>query len=273
MSWLKEFFYVKYIMARAGRGITEPLMRKEGSHNLPLHIVLGGPSYTSTKEYITSIPGECMVVNYMASTEVLNELHPRYLVLADPEFVEGHKGTPYLIDLLKNHFIEVYLDGGLYDKTHDSIIKNSVTWVGGVALKRDYVGKIHKTLFEKNKIQPSAINVGIFAIYIAIQLGFKTIYIHGLDFDFLKTISVRGGQVFMDEACHSYDAEEKVKSQWWNMKQQYGWMYEAYQGFYNMAEYAKDEKVDVINMNINSFVDCFKYFNCESDVYTEGENR
>lgn len=120
------------------------------------------------------------------------------------------------------------------------------------------VNKYSKKFLEKNLMAPSFINVGIMALYVGIQLGYKEIFLHGADFSFFKTLSVNERLEVEMEDAHFYGTEQVSKE--CNMREHMKCVEEAISHFYIMQEYAKAEHVKIINMSDESMLDCFERY-------------
>ena len=96
------------------------------------------------------------------------------------------------------------------------------------------------------------------AIYVAIQLGYRTIYLHGVDEDQIKRLEMVRGELYT-EYYHFYEESkrEKLNYTMFQMTKAYLTLLE---GFKKIADYARDEKINIINMNENSNIEFFDFY-------------
>ena len=116
----------------------------------------------------------------------------------------------------------------------------------------------HK-LMEKNFLAPAYNNVVIMCLYVGIQLGYKKIYLYGADENFLKQITVDQRNRVMRECVHYYGSEMMCenKKHGSDMEIMTYMMYRIFNGLKRLKRYAAKEKVRIVNMSDDSWIDCF----------------
>lgn len=223
-----------------------------------LSILLNGPSLSKTLKYLDRDKTDVCMVNFAISTELYEQMKPEFICLADPVFFTTDKKLFEYYKRIK----EINPKQVIFYPNYVNIV-HLKKWK--FKLKRVYtaddlfdVNKYSKKLLEKNLMAPYFINVGIMALYVGIQLGYKEIFLHGADFSFFKTFSVNERLEVEMEDVHFYGTEKVSKE--CNMRRHMQCVEEAISQFYIMEKYAKAEHAKIINMSDESMLDCFERY-------------
>lgn len=199
------------------------------------------------------------MVNHAITTELYEQMKPEYVCLADPAFFIMNKKMIYefykRIDEINPEQIIFY----------PSDAKIALIKKGSKQFKRVYkpelpfdTDKYSIKLLEKNMMAPSFITVGIMAIYVGIQLGYKEIFLHGADINSFKKYVINEKLKIELEDSHYYSNVKKVIDS--NMDKQTRSLQREFSHFYIMGKYAQAENVKIINMSDESMLDCFERF-------------
>lgn len=259
-EWVKEYLRDK------SRG-SLPLQTAKAE---PIHLLMNGCSLPNTIDYLDKKPGKVMMVN-MALCEPL-KLRPDYYCFVDPRY--GQKEDWAVRDLFVE--LEKYPEP-LVVFTISSVknklsIQNRNITVQQVCNNDcpEYRGKRERNLLQKNIAAFTFQGVIIAALYISIQLGYKTIYLHGADGDYGKTRINEKNELYF-RPIHYYDVEsggwEEKKT--YNMLDDYRSLVRLYEGLYGIEKYARDCGVRIINMYNESLVDCFEKIGSNIDFRRE----
>lgn len=228
----------------------------------PLSILLNGPSLNDSLKYLEREKTDVCMVNHAITKELYVQMKPEYVCLADPNFFIMNRKMIYdfykRIDEINPEQIIFYPS---YAKL-ESIKK------GRKQFKRVYRPEVpfdpdrySVKLLEKNLMAPSFINVGIMAIYVGIQLGYKKIFLHGADInDFKNFVVNKNLKVEMIDSHFYGDVKVGVEG---NMDMLVRCLQREFSQFYILSRYAKAEHVKIINMSNESMLDCFERYKFE----------
>ncbi|NDO50857.1 DUF115 domain-containing protein [Lachnospiraceae bacterium MD335] len=237
-----------------------PLQKDNGK---ALSVILNGPSLNRTLHYLNRSNTDVMMVNYAVETKLYDELKPEYVCFADPRLFMPCK---------KNY----YLQKRIADVNENTIlffpgsVKNAVLLKGKNTRKVFSVNKLldielySVKLLEKNLFAPYFINIGIMALYVGIQLGYKKIYLYGADLSMFKQLTLNEKLEIEKDDIHYYGKQKinlsKVLRNSYDMPYEMKTWYETFSQFRIIAKYAKAEAVKIINMSDETMLDCFERF-------------
>ena len=236
-------------------------------------VILGnGPSLRETIdhdfEWLAS--HELMAVNFAALSPEFFRLRPGYYVLADGHFfnsfqIDGNVrklwesfgkvtwGMTLLVPSKYRHFVLPLLP-----PTRDIKLRYfNLTPIEGLKW-------LSHMLYGAGLGMPRPRNVLIPAIMEGIRMGFKTIYLCGADHSWTKTLDVDRENYVVSVQPHFYeDNEEEHK----RVRETYkglrlhdvlGSMTIAFRSYWDIADYAKKKKIEIINATPGSMIDAFK---------------
>lgn len=237
------------------------LKKSSVSRNV-LHIFSNGPSLNDAIDFVKECPGDIMMMNNMIYQSLFYKYDVKYLCFYDGRYLEDERFEETIAGILRNNSIEVFMSHELYESfcsKYKELQKNVYEVYNGLN-RLIYDAKRMKRLYEKNIASPITSTVSIAALYAGIQLGYKTIYLHGNDFSWIKDLEVDENNIVWGLNTHCYDIKS-TKSV--SMHDMYVWsrgFYEGFLGYYNLAQYAKDEGVKIYNMSVKSYIDVFEKF-------------
>ena len=117
-------------------------------------------------------------------------------------------------------------------------------------------------LLEQNLISPYFINVGIMALYVGIQLGYKRIVLYGADLSMFKALSVNEKLEIEQGSTHFYNDQKlnltRIFRRGYDMTYEMRTWYETFSQFKLLSKYAEHENVKILNMSKESMLDCFE---------------
>lgn len=260
---LKNGVYYMYM----GYRIIQKLLKGEKNNRIiknrnvekPLHILMNGPSLYKSIDFVDQRPGDIMIANWAIKDSKIMSLNPQYLCVFDPLFATEDE---YLqqIHLMqeKNAQFKVFMSDAVYEK-YVSLYGNHLVYkVNNICMKKLYETKFDHKFYRNNWAMPIVSTVSVAALYVGIQLGYNKIYLHGNDFSWMKDIDVDEEGKIIKIDSHFYGNKKNYLEK--GMLEYSDSIYSGFLGFYNIARYAKDENVQIVNMSKESYIDCFKKF-------------
>ncbi len=236
-------------------------------------VILGnGPSLQKCMDEIKSYRNcDYLTVNlFPIKSEDFFEIKPKYHCMTDLCFFDenGTRGSD-VVELKKT--LKEKIDWSMelitpYGISHDISIENrniERRFLNSNAHKFKITPFISKVMTQ-NILMPQSINVVISSIYAGIIMGYKRIYVYGIDMSFFKDFYVDDENHIVVYERHFY-GEKKVD---YTIQQQQMrekgilFVFEtnalAFKGFKDIAKMAEFCDVDVINGTPGSYVDAFK---------------
>lgn len=236
-------------------------------------VILGnGPSLNDTISHAGKFLARhnLLAVNFAACADIFLSLKPRYYLLADPHFFNatGQPNVEKLWQRLSNVdwdmtlFVPARIKAkagrlaSLAGNCHVSIIRYNTTPVEGLET-------VENLLFSSGLGMPRPRNVLIPSIMMALQMGYKKIYIAGADHSWMKTLSVDDDNNVVSIQPHFYKEDDKeiqrVKTEYMHYPLHtiiYSF-YVAFKSYFTIARYAKHIGASIINITPGSFIDAF----------------
>ena len=219
-----------------------------------------------------------LVVNHFVDSALYETLKPAYYIFADPGFYVDNvdqqeqmkinhsfsnlkKKTTWPITIFVPFEGQKRIQNLLKENQHISVIGfNKVnTWKGFKWFDR-WVYDNQWAIF-------SGINVVMAALSIAIQIGFKTIYLLGVDHSWHQNLVVGNNNVLYWYDKHFYNehvastpvvVEEKNRIKHLKLHEWLGYIKKAFEVYHYIEDYAKYKKVKIINCTADSFIDAFE---------------
>jgi hypothetical protein len=234
-------------------------------------IILGnGPSLADTiREHGDRLREvSTLAVNFFANTQEFNDLKPSRYILVDPHFFEGLNDDN--VNRLWSNLARIEYAITLYvpikyAKTarrllgpHNSIKVETFNAVGCEGWQW-----LRRKAYLAGRGMPRPRNVLIPAIMVAMQAGFRTLYIAGADHSWLRTLSVNDANEVVSIQPHFYKEDEqeqsRVVSVYRNVKLHeviYSF-YVAFRSYHEIARYASWRGTAIYNITPGSYIDAF----------------
>jgi len=269
------------------------IIRHSKSVKLPLNqnkkiLILGnGPSMKNQLEKHLEffLNQDVLGVNSMAKTQYYKMIKPKHYMLWDPVgcVVPKEKlSEEYAMiqetqieALVSNTEWEMNLFLPYQSKTNEDITKRlkSNKNINIVYLNNIEFEGIHKLKYfcwKKCLAGPSAVNILIMALYLAINLKYKEIYLFGAEHTWFKNLEVSDENILYLEDEHYYDKQgESVKRVLYGSENgDYGkeyqkmpnlfWLYFlGFREYHKIQEYSKIMGANIYNATPKSFIDAF----------------
>lgn len=233
-------------------------------------IIMGnGPSLNETIENHIDIlkTTPAIAVNFAANAPQFTMLRPRYYVLADPHFFVN-KQDINVAKLMSN--ISELVDWTMTLFVPNSVKKHNIT-ITNKNISIEYFNMVgvegfqwfENFAFSRGYGMPRPRNVLIPSIMIAMQMGYKEIYITGADHSWTKTLSVNENNEVISIQPHFYKEDEKEQKRirtdylHYPLHQIIYSFYVAFKSYFVIQRYAKNRKIDIYNSTPESFIDAF----------------
>lgn len=243
---------------------------KEGKGK-SLAILGNGPSLRQTidNNFDWLISHDLMAVNFAANSPEFFRLRPKYYILADGHFFNNLAKDKNVRKLWET-FGKVSWDMTLLIPTKfKHFVKPLLMHTRGINLRYFNLTPIEgfkwltHSLFSAGLGMPRPRNVLIPAIMEGIRLGYDKIYLCGADHSWTKTLDVDNENFVVSIQPHFYeDNEEEHK----RVRETYkglrlhdvlGSMVIAFKSYWEIADYARKRKIEIINVSPGSMIDAF----------------
>lgn len=195
----------------------------EGGHNGICSVMVNGPSLkevlpnvdTSSEEFNVD---DFIVVNYFAENDVFWRIKPKHYCFADPMFFE----STFMDNAVKSTFAKlekvdwpmtVYIPKKREKQFKQfANLKNEQLKIATLNFTHTWAfDSVRFWAYKKGYAMPPAQNVSIFAIYVALNLGYKEIHVYGVDHTFFDSMCVNDDNVLCNRYRHFYDSEPELK--------------------------------------------------------------
>ena len=207
MSLVKDLFGVlKYAKRRLKEGIT-PV--SNNNHKIKCFVLCNGPSLNDELPSLNIQDADCFVVNFFASSDYYESVRPTGYFLLDPRFWRETSVKENVVKMYEDMEAKTTWAMSLYvpknsitdiKKFHTFLNPNIKVIPYSTALAYSGFKKYENYFYKKQWATIPAQNVPLFAIYIALVLGYKHIELYGIDYSFFE------GMVINDdnELCYSF---------------------------------------------------------------------
>ncbi|MDE6278053.1 MAG: hypothetical protein K2M06_08100 [Muribaculaceae bacterium] len=234
--------------------------------------VLGnGPSLRETLDaYAGKLNGRtCMGVNFAMNAPEIRALAPELYVLADPHFFKP-EGENENVDALWGNL----RDAGemrLYVPAQYSLRAKARLGSGSRVDLRSFnavgvegFGAFARGVYRLGLGMPRPRNVLIPSLMLAIREGFSEIIILGADHSWMKTLGVTDENEVVSIQPHFYTEDSREEAR---VRHEYrGYRLHdivesfavAFRAYHQIADYAREEGVDIVNATPGSFIDAFR---------------
>lgn len=222
-----------------------------------------------------------IAVNYFANTDYYNQIKPQYYILLDPEFFLPEDIVSERIINNRNIVFENIVKKTTWDMTLFVPIQGKKIGVFKKYLQYNTNIKIvyfncssviscksvRHWMYKKNFGMPHAQNILVAALYVLLNIGYKSIYLLGAEHSWLQDIAVNDSNIVCLKDKHFY-SEEDIKYQpfYKNQEEKQTFnMYEVlvafalmFKGYYEIKEYADYLGANIYNATVNSYIDAFE---------------
>lgn len=271
------------VLLFSSRKVARKITSLYSVRNVPATVLANGPSAGSiVNERRDLLEGtDILAVNYFANTDSFWSLTPKYYIILDPgcfqeNFVVSSEDNPSnefekTINLCNNlnsvtwdftffvpavNYVKQFIDKHITNDNIKVVYFNTTKIFGGKHF-------CHRML-KKNLGLPGSRNVSCAAIQLLANIGYKDIYLYGVEFSWTKTmdVDIENGKMYFNDR-HFYSKSEiryfgKGGYKWWLSS-----IIEMLTETEKVADYANTEGIRVVNRTQGSFVDAFDYENIQ----------
>ncbi len=244
-------------------------------------IILGnGPSLDNfLKNHFDFLTGkDKWAVNHMVRSEWFEKVKPEKYLISAPELWLSDVDED--IQILKKQLFDLLADKTTWamDFFIPVAAKNKDYWYEKLSKNKNIHIRYYNTmpvegfkkfrnlLYDLRMGMPRPHNVIIPSLMNAILSGYKTIYLTGIDHDWIKYLHVADDNTVYVVQKHFYDTDEEVRP---SVMKSFGKgqrkMHEilekftlAFKGYHEIRQYALHKKVKIYNITPGSFVDAFE---------------
>lgn len=234
-------------------------------------VILGnGPSLNETvaagKSFLAT--RKKLAVNFAANAPLFFDLRPEYYVLADPHFFLSEAEN--VVRLWDTFLRKVDWDMTLFVPAKEKSDRiGSLKANGHVRMERYNTTPVEgfpafrHAAYRAGWGMPRPRNVLIPSIMLALETGFKTIYVAGADHSWMKTLSVDGNNRVVSIQPHFYKETDKEKArvdaEYMNypLHQIVYSFYVAFKSYHTIRHYAERIGATIWNITPGSFIDAF----------------
>ena len=247
-----------------------------------LHLLANGPSlgiFLNNMEKNPFVDDHCdyIAINDFITDERCLKIKPKYYVLSDPMFLYDTKQRERGDRVMQGLANKVDWDMTLFVRfnTKDSPLLPILAKNSHIKIEHYHsynypidseLGGIRRWLFKHGMGNGEYSTVAINAIYLGITLGYKQIYLHGVDHTFFNGLMVNDDNIPCYVYKHSFDTSEVAKQIAWhyddsrdykNMPYFLFETYRIFKGHWIMADYANYVGTKIFNCTEGSLIDAY----------------
>jgi len=281
--FIKEMFYTLYTMLH--------VLKCRSFLNLPSYkeningkcaVIGAGPSLKETLlisgNLLDDIPKMC--VNNMVESNEYESLKPKYYVLLDPGYFSDNisdslreskdKFVDAMISKTKWNMI-LYLPWHSRGNKELQKISSNNSLIQIVYFNSNIVRGFRMfkfLLFKKNLGMIQAQNVLVAALFIALNIGYKEIYLLGADHSWHENIVLNEDNQVCVKQIHYYDDNKLVvhrpiyknseETETFKMNELFTAWSLVFKGYYDLKQYALHLNARIINISTKTYIDAFE---------------
>jgi hypothetical protein len=243
----------------------KPFKRRERRDDTLL-ILGNGPSLRDTID--TGIPSDLasIAVNFAANAPEFKALKPRYYILADPHFFIGEATDKNVASLWKNLSdaswnMTLFIPHKYKKYAQSKNLKHKIEYFNLTPI--DGWKWFAHAAYRSGLGMPRPRNVLIPAIMVGERLGFSRILIAGADHSWTKTLSVDNDNNVVSIQPHFYSDNKEETARvshvykGFHIYQILESMSIAFRSYFQIADYMKAKKINIVNITPGSFIDAF----------------
>lgn len=220
--------------------------------------------------------GDVWCVNQFAVSDLYEEVRPTHYVLADPSywgeglserltsfreqlFLALNSKTIWPLTLYVPYFAKGQFEKKLADKPNITIVFYNFVPVIGYK-------KVINVFYDLGLGMPWAQNVLVAALYLALNRGYKKIYLFGADHSWHETIELDETNRVCQRDRHFYEKEAKLipftmggdEGSTFTMAAIFTALAKMFDGYWKIKEYSDHVGAQIFNASSTTYVDAFK---------------
>lgn len=273
-KWLVLLLYTIQGISRIVR-FAEWKKLPQAKSNRSLAILANGPSLKAYQQKLDIFADkDVLCLNFFALTDDFISLKPKYYALADPAFFVPRQDRlseelTKIDDMLEifqtkidwqmhiivpSHMaIPTEMAKVLHKNKNLSLIKINEFYFEGFSLVERYLRKKQLMSFIFQNVVVMAISAGMF-------MGYKNIFLFGVDADWIKNITVGSDNKLYLDDTHFYGTQKRVIEDI-NMEIEMKALYTTFRMYGKIAIFAKENRINIYNTCEHSFIDAFPKIN------------
>lgn len=255
-------------------------IKKHETKDESCYVLGNGPSLNKDlKECKLSFQSKnLIVVNNFGFSEFYSILKPGFYVLADAAYYVDNIDQQVQLSVdnlfveLKNKTswpVKLFVPFEGKRKIQDLLKENSNFAIVGYNNVNTWKGFkwFDRWVYDKQWAIFSGINVIIASLYLAITLGFKQIYLFGVDHTWHKNLVVGDDNILYFYDDHFYDVENQKpipvileknnKIIYMKIHEQFDYLKKTFEVYHYLEDYAKYKNVMIYNCTLGSYIDAF----------------
>lgn len=223
-----------------------------------------------------------MCVNDFALTDYYQVLEPAFYLLLDPAY--WAKSVSGRLDELRLNLIDTMIrktswemvlfvpyeaeKNVLFEKIQGCNKRIKVVYFNRTPVSG--FKRLRHWIYEKNIGMPRAQNVLVAGILLALNMGFKSIYICGADHSWLEDMVVNDSNIVSLRDRHFYDSSEPRLIPWykdldekstWKVHEIFQALSKMFEGYCYLNDYARYLGAGIYNVSDKSYIDVFERVN------------
>jgi hypothetical protein len=237
-------------------------------------IILGnGPSLKQSFEKhakdFTKVPLIC--VNHFAISDEFYQYKPAYYVMLDPVFFtqEDRPDVAATINALKSKKVDwevnVFIPYFFKDKTSVKLLREGNPFLKIHFFNYTIVKGFNSFafgMFKKNLAMPQFYNVLGASMFLAVNMGYKKIWVVGADHSWFKEMEIDEDNILHMNVRHFYNKEKKAAGALTTTPPKVGdffmALHRAFNSYYILLEYTKYMNCKIYNASEHSYIDAFE---------------
>lgn len=273
---------ILYLIKTFSEGFFTHFNQMRVSPERKLYVLANGPSlniflenYPKDKNIDSST--DFIAINDFVNDKKFLDLKPKYYVVSDPMFLFDTKFRERGLKVIKGLKEKVNWDLILfirYDARKSPFLPllNDNKFIKIEYYHSYYyplfngLTKIRRFIYKKGWGNGEYSTVVLNAIYIGITLGYKKMYLEGVDHTFFNGLMVTENNIPCYVIKHSFDTSEEIKPMTWYYDDSREYkdmpyflleMYHIFKGHWIMADYAKSVGAKIYNCTEGSLIDAY----------------
>jgi hypothetical protein len=256
------------------KSFSNPIKKK---YSGGIAVLANGPSLKEVLPHLTYDDEfkniDFIVMNFFAFDDVFFKIKPKHYCLADPMFFkENHRidDVRKLFAILQNNVdweMNIYIPRVRYRQfmALSSIANDKITIVKMNTV--NYIGyEYWRNFFYKNGVSiPFLASVAILAIYVALNSGYSSIKLYGVDHNFFDTLCINEKGELCSKETHFYDNDQVVMKPMLRSDNSNVWKVSdfllekrmLFQSHDLLANYAQYLQVNIFNCTRQSMIDSY----------------
>jgi hypothetical protein len=258
------------------KSFSNPIKKK---YSGTVAVLANGPSLKEVLPHLASDDKfkncDFIAMNFFTFDDVFFKIKPKHYWLADPMFFrENHRidEVRKLFAILQNNIdwkMNIYIPKVMHRQfmMFSGITNSKITIVKMNTV--NYIGYEYlRNFFYRNGLAiPSIASVAILAIYVALNSGYSTIELYGVDHNFFDTLCVNEKGELCSRETHFYDNDNIIvkpmlrsdNSRVWKLSDFLFDKWTLFKSHDLLANYAESIHVNILNCTKQSMIDSYKH--------------